>query len=105
MTIEHEVTTGNIFEALNVSNPKEKEVRAKLGIEVLKILQEKNLKQREISEILGISQPEVSRLLNCNFVRFTIDKLLGFLDRLDCDFKIEVTAGKSETFYEVYSSL
>lgn len=105
MTTEYEVTTGNIFEALNVSNPKEKEVRAKLGIEVLKVLQTKNLKQREISEILSISQPEVSRLLNCNFTRFTIDKLLGFFDRLDCNFKIEVTTGKSQPFHEVYSSL
>ncbi|AUB39019.1 putative DNA-binding protein, XRE-type HTH domain [Nostoc flagelliforme CCNUN1] len=36
-------------------------MRGKIGIQVLRLLSQRNLKQREISELLGIPQPEVSR--------------------------------------------
>jgi predicted XRE-type DNA-binding protein len=46
-------------------------------------LKERKLKQREIAEILGIAQSDVSLLMNCKFNRFSTEKLLGFLKKLD----------------------
>jgi len=34
--------------------------RGKIGIQVLRLLKQRNLKQREISKLLSIPQPEVS---------------------------------------------
>jgi len=40
------------------------------------------LKQREIADLLGIHQPEVSHLMNGHFSHFTTDRLLDFLKRV-----------------------
>lgn len=73
----------NIFADIGLDNADEMLARAKIGVEVLKILAERKLKQREIALVLGIKQPEVSQLMNGNFHRFAEGKLLGFLKKLD----------------------
>jgi len=66
-------------------------VRAQIGFHVFRILKEKKLKQREMAEVLGIAQPDVSHLMNGHFTRFTTDKLLDFLRRLGHKVKIEIS--------------
>jgi predicted XRE-type DNA-binding protein len=105
MTIEYEETTGSVFEALGFKDAKQREAKAKLGFQIVDILRERNLKQREIGELLNLKQSEVSKLMNFYFGRFTIDRLLGFLDFLDCPVKIEVAKERTAPFQEIYSSL
>jgi len=78
-----EESSGNVFADLGLSNASELFTRGKIGIEVLRLLSQRNLKQREISELLGIPQPEVSHLMKGEFQRFSEGKLLIFLKRLD----------------------
>lgn len=75
--------TDNIFADMGLDNADELLARAQIGVEVLKILQERQLKQREIGALLHLRQPEVSHLMNGRFSRFTEGKLLGFLKKLD----------------------
>lgn len=75
--------TDNIFADIGLENADELLARAQIGVEVLKILQERQLKQREIGVVLHIRQPEVSHLMNGRFHRFTEGKLMGFLKKLD----------------------
>ena len=89
--IKFEESSGNIFADLGLDNSGELYVRAQIGVHVFKILKEKKLKQREIATILGIAQPDVSHLMNGHFSRFTTDKLLDFLKRLDRKVTIEVS--------------
>ncbi|HWY85594.1 MAG TPA: helix-turn-helix transcriptional regulator, partial [Gemmataceae bacterium] len=65
--------------------------RGQIGILVFKILKDKKLKQREIADLLGIAQPDVSHLMNGHFSRFTTDKLLDFLKRLEQKVTIQVS--------------
>jgi predicted XRE-type DNA-binding protein len=59
-------------------------------------------KQRDIGAILGIAQSDVSHLMNGHFSRFTTDKLLDFLKRLDRKVTIEVSRHhKGEPYQEV----
>lgn len=85
MSEEVEVYQGsdNIFADIGLKNADELLVRAQIGVEVLKILQSRNLKQREIADLLGIKQTEVSHLMNGHFSRFSEGKLLTFLKKLD----------------------
>jgi predicted XRE-type DNA-binding protein len=87
MSEEIEVYQGsdNIFADIGLKNADELLVRAQIGVEVLKILQARNLKQREIADLLGIKQSEVSHLMNGHFSRFSEGKLLTFLKKLDCE--------------------
>jgi predicted XRE-type DNA-binding protein len=75
--------SGNVFADIGLENADELLARAQIGLEVLKILQERQLKQREIGTLLKIRQSEVSHLMNGRFSRFTEGKLMGFLKKLD----------------------
>ena len=72
------------------------------GFHVYQLLTARKLKQREIAELLGIKQPEVSHLMNGHFNRFTTDKLLEFLKRLDRKVTIQVSSHKpGEPYQEI----
>ena len=101
-TPEFEEGSGNVYADLGLEDSDELLTRAKLGFHVHKLLTERNLKQRDIAELLGIKQPEVSHLMNGHFSRFTTDKLLDFLKRLDRKVTIRISKLKpGEPYQEV----
>ena len=89
--IESEEGSGNVFADLGLKDSDELFARAQMGFCVYKIIMEKKLKQREISALLKIAQPEVSHLMNGHYSRFTTDKLLEFLKRLDRKVTIQIS--------------
>ena len=89
--IKFEEGSGNVFADLGLKDADQLLARAQIGYHVFKILKDEKLKQREIAGILGIAQPDVSHLMNGHFSRFTTDKLLDFLKRLDRKVTIEVS--------------
>jgi predicted XRE-type DNA-binding protein len=100
--IEFEEGSGNVFADLGLDDADELFARAQLGFHVYKILKDKNLKQREIARLLGIAQPDVSQLMNGHFNRFTTDKLLDFLRRLDRKVTIQISPHRpGEPYQEI----
>jgi predicted XRE-type DNA-binding protein len=82
--------SGNIFADLELEDADELFTRGKIGIQVIRLLKRRNLKQREIGEILDISEPEVSHLMNGEFQRFSDGKLINFLKRLDVQITLHI---------------
>jgi predicted XRE-type DNA-binding protein len=100
--IEYEEGSGNVYADLGLEDADELLTRSKIGFHVYKILADRKLKQREIAALLGIKQPEVSHLMNGHFSRFTTDKLLEFLKRLDRKVTIRISPHKpGEPYQEV----
>jgi predicted XRE-type DNA-binding protein len=100
--IEFEEGSGNVFADLGQDDAEGRLARAKIGFHVYKILADRKLKQREISSLLGIKQAEVSHLMNGHFSRFTTDKLLEFLKRLDQTVSIRIRPHRpGEPYQEV----
>jgi predicted XRE-type DNA-binding protein len=100
--IEFEEGSGNVFADLGFNDADKLLARSQIGFHVFKILEEQKLRQREIADILGIAQPDVSHLMNGHFSRFTTDKLLDFLKRLDRKVTIEVSRReKGEPYQQV----
>ena len=100
--IEFEEGSGNVFADLGLRDADQLLARAQIGYHVFKILKDGKLKQRQIAGVLGIAQPDVSHLMNGHFSRFTTDKLLDFLRRLDRKVTIEVSRHhKGEPYQEV----
>ena len=100
--IKFEEGSGNVFADLGLKDADQLLVRSQIGYHVFKILEHRKLKQREISGVLGIAQPDVSHLMNGHFSRFTTDKLLDFLKRLDQKVTIEVSRHhRGEPYQEV----
>ena len=82
--------SGNVFADLELDDAEELFTRGKIGVQVIRLLKKRNLKQREIGELLGISQPEVSHLMNGEFQRFSDGKLINFLKRLDAKVTLHI---------------
>jgi predicted XRE-type DNA-binding protein len=91
--VSFEESSGNVFADLGLEDADELFIRGKIGIQVLRILKQRNLKQREISQLLGIPQPEVSHLMRGEFQRFSEGKLLTFLKRLDTEIILHLRHG------------
>ncbi len=104
--IEFEEGSGNIFADLGLDDADEFFARAQIGVCVFKILKERKLKQRETAALLGIAQSDVSHLMNGHFNRFTTDKLLNFLRRLDRKVTIQIALHKvGEPYQEIGFSI
>ena len=89
--IEFEEGSGNVFADLGLRNAEERLVRAQLGFHVVTLLKNRNLKQKDAAKLLEIAQPDVSHLMNGHFSRFTTDKLLEFLKKLEQKVRIEIS--------------
>jgi len=98
--IAHEKGSGNVFKDLGLEDSDELFTRSKIGFFVFKVLEEKQLKQRDIAALLGIAQSDVSHLMNGHFSRFTTDKLLSFLKRLDQKVVIQVSSRHQNEPYQ-----
>lgn len=100
--MEFEEGSGNVFADLGLDDADELFTRSRLGFHVYKILVDRKLKQREIATLLGIKQPEVSHLMNGHFSRFTAEKLLDFLRRLDRKVTIRISEHRpGEPYQEI----
>jgi len=89
--IEFEEGSGNVFADLGLEDSDELFMRAQIGFHVVKSIENRGLKQRDVARLLGIAQPDVSHLMNGHFNRFTVDKLLDFLKRLEYKVTIQIS--------------
>ena len=95
-------SSGNVFADMGLDDADELFTRAKLGYSVRKILENRGLKQQEISELLNIKQPEVSNLMNGKYHLFSESRLFNFLNKLEQKITIKITPHKkNEPLIEV----
>jgi predicted XRE-type DNA-binding protein len=85
-----EIGSGNVFQDIGVPNPEEHLVKAQLVFRIDGILKERHLKQVEAADLLGIRQPDVSKMLRGEFRQFSVERLLRFLVALNQDVEIVV---------------
>ena len=84
------VTTDNIFADLGLKNAEELRARSDLMSEVVSLICNSGLSQKEIAKILGISAPKVSALMTGKFNDFSNDTLVTYLTLLGCNVEIRV---------------
>lgn len=89
--IEYEKSSGNVFKDLGFPNPELEQLKSALSFEIFTILNERKLTQAQGAKILGIDQPQVSRLKNGDFTRFSVERLIKLLNKLDRDINISIT--------------
>jgi predicted XRE-type DNA-binding protein len=86
----YEIGSGNVFQDIGVPNPEEHLVKAQLVFRIDGIIKERRLKQIEVADLLGIRQPDVSKMLRGEFRQFSVERLLRFLVALNQDVEIVV---------------
>lgn len=90
----YEISSGNIFADLGLSNPEERLAKANLAIQINTIIKAKKLKQAAAAELLGIDQPKISALSAGKLSGFSLERLFRFLNILDQDITIQITPKK-----------
>lgn len=86
----------NVYEDLGFSDSREMLIKAKLARKISQILREKNLTQKQASQLLHISQPKLSNLLKGEFRGISEMKMLECLTKLGNDIKIVVSSERVE---------
>ena len=76
-------SSGNVFADLGFANPEEELLKAKLVRELRGIIKRRKLTQNKAAAMLGLKQPDVSALVTGRVGKFSIDRLVRCLDRLD----------------------
>lgn len=77
------LSSGNVFADLGFANPEEELLKAKLVREIRGIIMRRKLTQTKAADVLGLKQPDVSALVTGRVGKFSIDRLVRCLDRLD----------------------
>lgn len=88
--IQFKKSSGNVFKDLALPDAEELFLKAKLGFEVFQIIEKRKLTQTEAAKILGVKQPEISRLKQGKFNHYGVERLMTFLNRLNHDVEIRI---------------
>jgi predicted XRE-type DNA-binding protein len=82
--------SGNIFRDLGFPNPEREQLKARLTLQIYRLIKNRKLTQAEAGKILGIQQPHVSGLIRGQSGAFSIERLMDFLTALGQDVEINV---------------
>lgn len=88
--------SGNVFRDLGLANPEAEQLKAILAAEILGVLDGQKLTLRRAQEITGFAAADFSRVRRAKLSRFTVDRLLAMLERLDQSVEITVAVRPRE---------
>jgi predicted XRE-type DNA-binding protein len=91
-----EESKGNIFADLGFPNPEREEIKARLTLQIYRLIKQRGLTQTQAGEVLGIRQPHVSGLMRGQSGAYSVERLMEFLAALGQDVEITVRATRKE---------
>lgn len=89
-----EVGSGNIFADLGLPDAENHYLKAQIVSEIYRLTNQRKLTQAQAGKLMGITQPEVSRMFKGHFREYSMDRLIGFLTSFDRDVEIVVRPHK-----------
>ncbi len=75
--------SGNVFRDVGFPNPDVEQAKAILSAEIIKVLNKRKLTVRKAQALTQIQAADFSRIRNADLKRFTIDRLMKILNKLD----------------------
>lgn len=93
MTDDFEIVrgSGNVFRDLGHPNADVEQAKAILAARIIGILDDRGLSTRKAEALTGVDHSEFARIRRVKLDRFTIDRLMTIINRLDHDVEVEVT--------------
>jgi predicted XRE-type DNA-binding protein len=89
-------SSGNVFRDLGLPNPEQEMMKARLTLQIYRIVRERGLTQAQAAKALGIKQPHVSLLMRNRAGSFSAGRLMEFLTALGQDVEITVQPAQKE---------
>ena len=88
---------GNVFADLELPDADAHLLKAELVIHIDAIVRQRGITQTEAARLLGLSQPDVSRLLRGDFREYSLERLFRLLTALGCNIGIVIRRPRSAT--------
>ena len=85
-------SSGNVFRDLGLPDPGDLLAKAELSRQLHEAIKRKGLTQMAAAKLLGLRQPDVSKLMAGRLPGFSTDRLMRSLTRLGRDVQITVKA-------------
>ncbi len=86
----NEISSGNVFADLGFRNAKQELLKAKLTVEIYRLLKKRGVTQQDAAKLLGTTQAQVSALMRCKPVSVSVGRLMEFLTVLGQDIEVTV---------------
>jgi len=86
-----EASSGNVFADLGLPDAAELDTKARLAVEINRLIVAQRLTQATAAARLEVSQPKVSALKNYRLEGFSVERLMSFLIALGQDVEIRIT--------------
>lgn len=106
--IDIETGSGNVYADLGSADADEMLVKAQLATKIGEIIKSRHWSQQQAAEVLGMTQPKLSKMLRGQFRGISESKMLDCLTRLGRDVQIVVgparrnaTAGRVAVVFTV----
>lgn len=88
--------SGNVFADLDRPDPDSHLLKAQLVNRMHEIMRDRKLTQTQAADTVGMSQPDISRLLKGQFRDVSVERIMRMLTRLGCEIDIVVTPEGSQ---------
>lgn len=82
--------SGNVFRDLGHADHALKQARAILAAKIIGVLDKRKLGVRAAQKATGVAAAEFSRIRNAKLERFTIDRMITILGKLDQEVEVSV---------------
>ena len=83
--------SGNVYRDFGHPNAGLEQARAVIAAKIIGILDDRKLSTREAEKITGVSHAEFSRIRNTRLRRFTLDRMITILGKLDQNVDVQIT--------------
>jgi predicted XRE-type DNA-binding protein len=82
--------SGNVFRDFGHPNAGLEQARAIVAAKIVGILDDRKLSTRDAEKLTGVSHSEFSRIRTTQLRRFTLDRMIAILGKLDADIEVTV---------------
>lgn len=87
----HSRGSGNAFRDFGYADADAEHLKAVLAAQIIKVLDKRKLTVRAAGDLTGMAAADYSRVRQAKLDRFTIDRLMAILAKLDQRVRVEVT--------------
>jgi predicted XRE-type DNA-binding protein len=81
----------NPFRDAGLADPDVKLMKADLAARIIRVLRERDLSGAQAAALAGVAEADISRIRNADLNRFTIDRLVRILNRLDSRVQVAIS--------------
>jgi predicted XRE-type DNA-binding protein len=82
--------SGNVFRDFGRPNADLEQARAILAAKIIDTLDRRKLTARAAEKLTGVSHTDLSRIRNARLDRFTLDRMITVLGKLDQDVEVSI---------------